>query len=105
MPVAKKQPPESPAQTLDYGRVASELLRALRGNKRSRPGFSRHLGYKSNIAQRWETGLAWPTAETFFQSCARLRVDVKAALAQFLRRNPPWLTGVTLAELPTALLG
>src|SRR5688500_10101840 len=101
----KKQPAESPGQALDYGLVASELLRALRGPKRSRPGFSRYLGYKSNIAQRWETGLAWPTAESFFQTCARLRIDVKAALARFLRRNPPWLSAATLTALPTALLG
>jgi DNA-binding transcriptional ArsR family regulator len=101
----KKPPAPVSERPLDYGKVASELLRALRGSKRSRPGFSRHLGYKSNIAQRWETGLAWPTAESFFAVCVRLRVDVKAALATFMRRSPPWLAGASLAELPNALLG
>src|SRR5688572_17814982 len=94
----------APGNALDYARVASEWLRALRGNKRSRPGFSRYLGYKSNIAQRWETGLAWPTAEGFFAICARLRIDVKAALARFLRGSPPWLAGASFAQLPAALL-
>jgi hypothetical protein len=83
--------------------MASELLRALRGSKRSRPGFSRHLGYQSNIAQRWETGLAWPTAATFLSICERLRIDVQAALARFLRREPEWLEQ-SVPELGAALL-
>jgi DNA-binding phage protein len=70
--------------------LAAELLRALRG-KRSRPGFSRHLGYRSNVAQRWETQACFPTAAGFFEICAQLRIDVRAALVQFLRGEPEWL--------------
>ncbi len=71
-------------------RLAAELLRALRG-KRSRPGFSRHLGYRSNVAQRWETEACFPTAAGFFEICTLLRIDVRAALVQFLRGEPEWL--------------
>lgn len=99
-----KKTPAPPHGDLDYGAVASELLRALRGPRRSRPGFSRHLGYRSNIAQRWETGIAWPTAETFFTLCARLRIDVRGALADFLRRRPAWLDESSPSALPAALL-
>lgn len=71
-------------------RLAAELLRALRG-KRSRPGFSRYLGYRSNVAQRWETESSFPTAAGYLEICAQLRIDVRAALVQFLRGEPEWL--------------
>jgi len=76
----------------DYERLAAELLRALRG-KRSRPGFSRYLGFRSNVVQRWETRECWPTAARFFEICSRLRIDVKASVAEFLRQEPAWLRG------------
>jgi hypothetical protein len=78
------------ARSVNCERLAAELLRALRG-KRSRPGFSRYLGYRSNVAQRWETQTCFPTAAGFFEICARLRIDVRAALVQFLRGEPQWL--------------
>jgi hypothetical protein len=81
-----------PTEGIDYERLAAELLRALRG-KRSRPGFSRHLGFRSNVVQRWETRECWPTAARFFEICARLRMDVKASVAEFLRQEPAWLRG------------
>jgi hypothetical protein len=71
-------------------RAARELLRALRG-RRTKPAFSRHLGYKSNVAQRWESGVSWPTATSFFDICQRLRIDTRAAVSRYLRRDPPWL--------------
>src|SRR5688572_1869709 len=77
-------------QTLDYDLVAAQLLRALRG-KRSRPGFSRHLGYQSNVVQRWETQACWPTAPRFFEICSRLRLDVHECIVRFLRYEPAWL--------------
>lgn len=83
---------------MDYECVCSELLTQLRGPKRSRPGFSRHLGYRSNIAQRWESGAAWPTAPRFFQHCARLKIDVRARVAAFLAREPAWLATTALHE-------
>jgi hypothetical protein len=65
-------------------------MRALRG-KRTKPAFSRYLGYRSNVAQRWESGVSWPTATRFFDICQRLRIDVRAAVGRYLRRAPAWL--------------
>jgi transcriptional regulator with XRE-family HTH domain len=76
---------------MNYALLAADLMRHLRGPKRSRPGFSRFLGYRSNIAQRWETGLCAPTITSFFEFCKRLGVDVNGCVATFLRREPPWL--------------
>ncbi|HTV24178.1 MAG TPA: DUF4423 domain-containing protein [Polyangiaceae bacterium] len=87
-----------PAKAINYGDLSRELLTALRGERRSRPGFSRHLGYKSNIAQRWETGLCAPTATQFFHVCERLRLDVAASIARFLRNEPGWLGRAPLSS-------
>ncbi len=76
---------------MNYELLAADLLRHLRGPKRSRPGFSRFLGYQSNIAQRWETGSCAPTITTFFALCERLGIGVAPCVAAFLRREPPWL--------------
>ncbi len=97
------QHPRAPGVDVDYSLMASELLRALRGAKRSRPGFSRYLGYQSNIAQRWESGLAWPTAVSFFSICERLHIDVRAALGRFLRREPAWLKSAVPDYVPELL--
>jgi transcriptional regulator with XRE-family HTH domain len=75
--------------------LATDLLRALRG-RRSRPNFSRYLGYASNIAQRWETRECWPTAVRFFGILRRLRIDTRQSLEVFFRQEPPWLAGVDL---------
>lgn len=93
-----------PGAGIDHARLASELMTALRGDKRSRPGFSRYLGYASNIAQRWETGLAFPSAATFFSICERLRVDVPAALRAFSRRDAPWMHHAQSDTLAAELL-
>jgi len=70
--------------------VAVEVLRALRG-RRTRPAFSRHLGYRSNVAQRWELRVSWPTAARFFAICERLHIGTRPAVSRFLRRTPAWL--------------
>lgn len=87
-----------PAKPTNYADLSCELLTALRGERRSRPGFSRHLGYKSNIAQRWETGLCAPTATQFFQVCERLRHDTAASIERFLRNEPGWLGRAPLSS-------
>jgi DNA-binding MarR family transcriptional regulator len=80
---------------IDFERLAAELLRALRG-KRSRAAFSRYLGYRSNVAQRWETERCWPTAAQFFAICVRSGIDVKGRAQHFLRGEPPWLEALEL---------
>jgi hypothetical protein len=78
-------------------RASRQLLRALRG-RRTKPAFSRHLGYKSNVAQRWESGVSWPTATSFFDVCQRLRIDTRVAISRYLRRDPPWLAQLGLGS-------
>jgi DNA-binding phage protein len=82
---------------MSYETLSAELLRALRG-KRTRPGFSQFLGYKSNIAQRWEAGRCWPTATSFFALCRRLRLDPEARVGAFLQQSPAWLAGADFSR-------
>jgi transcriptional regulator with XRE-family HTH domain len=99
--------PDSAAITAQEraARVARELLCALRG-RRSKPAFSRRLGYASNIAQRWEAAVSWPAAPRFFAVCERVGLDVRAAMSRFLRRDPAFLRepGLTLPGGVAALL-
>lgn len=71
-------------------RLAKELLRAARG-RRSQLEFSRRLGYRSNIARRWEAGECWPTASDFLRAYARLRPGLQHAYTKFFQRAPDWL--------------
>lgn len=63
--------------------LAAEWLRAVRG-ARSQRAVSRRLGYKTNIAYRWEAGACFPSASDAFAAMARLNFDVSSALASFL---------------------
>lgn len=74
----------------DYGRLAAELIRALRG-KRSQMALSRRLGYKTNILYIWEAQRGAPTGAGFLQLAERAGVNVRQALTQFYRTPPPWL--------------
>jgi hypothetical protein len=68
---------------MDFLRLAAEWLRFIRG-KRSQRGFSRRLGYRSNIAYRWESELCFPTAaETFGLARRDASVDARALDAFF----------------------
>ncbi len=73
--------------THDYERLASELLRALRG-ERSQTAFARRLGYRSNIVYSWETGRAFPTAAKALWAAQRIGVDVQAAIRSLYRKPP-----------------
>jgi transcriptional regulator with XRE-family HTH domain len=74
-------------RSIDFEVLASELLRALRG-ERSQTAFARRLGYKSNIVYSWEAGRAFPTAAKALWAARRTGVDVQAALLS-LYRTPP----------------
>ncbi|MEQ1501372.1 MAG: helix-turn-helix transcriptional regulator [Myxococcota bacterium] len=65
--------------------VAEQLLRALRGS-RSQVAFSRRLGYRSNVAAKWESGRRFPTIGEVLRACERSGIDATAALARF---HPP----------------
>lgn len=82
---------------VDYERLASELVRALRG-RRSQPAFSRRLGYRSNVVYTWESGRGFPTAAGALRAAKRAGVDLLAAFGGFYRSGsstpPPWLVGL-----------
>jgi transcriptional regulator with XRE-family HTH domain len=68
---------------VNYEKLASEFLRALRGG-RSQVAFQRRLGARSNVAAAWEAGRRWPTAAKTFRIAERLGIDVDQAIRQFL---------------------
>src|SRR3954471_10205520 len=76
--------------TLDYGRLGAELIRALRG-KRAQTALSRRLGDKTNVLYLWEAQKGAPTGAGLLQLAQRVGVDVRQALEQFYRTPPPWL--------------
>jgi DNA-binding phage protein len=49
---------------MDFENLSKQLLRSLRG-RRSQQLFSRHLGYRSNVAYTWESGRRFPSASQF----------------------------------------
>jgi hypothetical protein len=90
---------------MDHERLASDWLRALRG-RRSQRAFSRRLGYRSNIAYRWESGVCFPTAREVLAVCERFGVDVETAAAAFLAPTgtPPAEVSLTRAAGLAAFL-
>lgn len=90
---------------MDHERLASELLRAVRG-PRSQVAFSRRLGYRSNVAATWEAGRRWPTAAVALQAAQRVGIDVGAGLRRFYKVDTPVLRlhDVTSPEGVAAML-
>jgi hypothetical protein len=89
---------------MDFARLASELLRALRA-KRSQPAFSRQLKYKSNVVYLWEAGRAYPSFQKTLQIARVTGVDPALALQRFYgeERLPDWLRAGRV-ELPLLVL-
>jgi transcriptional regulator with XRE-family HTH domain len=81
----------------DYALIASELIRALRG-KRSQAAFSRKLGYRSNMVNRWESGDAFPTAATLLRVLALHQKKQASPLLRFFPRAPEALGAVPPAS-------
>src|SRR5688500_11996859 len=71
---------------MDGHQVARELLRALRG-KRSQVGFSRRLGYATNVAYAWEAGRRSPSAAELL----RIAGITGGSLGRFFAAPPAWL--------------
>ncbi|HTV24320.1 MAG TPA: DUF4423 domain-containing protein [Polyangiaceae bacterium] len=76
---------------MDYELIAAELIRSLRG-RRSQAAFSRKLGFKSNIVNRWESRDAFPSASTFLGVVASVQKNVQkkqpSVLLRFFPRPP-----------------
>lgn len=79
---------------MDYGVLASQLIRALRG-RRSQVTLSRRLGYRSNVLYSWECGEGFPTAAKFFRMATKVGQDPAGALRNFLH-DPEILTDLDL---------
>jgi transcriptional regulator with XRE-family HTH domain len=82
---------------MDFELLARQLLRAFRGS-RSQVGFSRKLGYRTNVVYTWESGRRWPTAAVALRAAARAGVDVTAALHAFYGARPPWIDSIAPAS-------
>jgi DNA-binding phage protein len=89
------------ADPVSYERVASELIRALRG-RRTCAELSRRAGYRSNIVHRWEAGQCWPTAAGFLQLHARLRPAAPHWIESFFHERPSWANALA-ASSPDAV--
>jgi transcriptional regulator with XRE-family HTH domain len=76
---------------MDFGRLARELVRALRGS-RSQAALSRRLKCRSNVIYAWESGSAFPSAARALTLARLVGVEPAIALERFYRRRPDWLT-------------
>ena len=77
--------------------ISADWLRLIRG-KRSQRAFSKRLGYASNIAYRWETGVCYPLAREALALAKRDGAAGRASLHAFLG-------GLLPAELSDVDLG
>lgn len=68
---------------MDLAAVSADWLRSIRG-KRSQRRFSKQLGYASNIAYRWETGVCFPLGREALTLAKRDGAAGRAALSTFL---------------------
>lgn len=62
--------------------AARQLMRAFRGH-RSQVAFSRRLGYRGNVAAKWEGGHRFPTFAEAMRAAERVGIDVGGAMARF----------------------
>lgn len=93
---------------MNYDRLASELLRALRG-KRSQSALARRLGYRANVAHTWERGTRFPPAQVLFRLATVNRIPLEP-VAAFPNASAPLHVGAawraqTTAALLRALVG
>ena len=73
---------------MNFARVSADWLRLLRG-KRSQRGFSKRLGYASNIAYRWESGACFPLARQVYALAKREGAAGRVALTSFFGGELP----------------
>jgi transcriptional regulator with XRE-family HTH domain len=78
-----------PKPEIDVQLLSRQWLRALRG-KRSQVTLSRRLGYRTNVAYRWEAGQCFPTAARTFELIGKLGTHVDRALQSFVHLEANW---------------
>lgn len=84
--------------------AARQLLKALRG-RRSQVAFSRRLGYRGNVAAKWEGGHRFPTFAEAMRAAERVGVDVAGALARFHAASAPAWEPANLSPWLNAMRG
>jgi DNA-binding phage protein len=85
---------------MNFEQVSADWLRFMRG-KRSQRSFSKRLGYRSNIAYRWETRVCFPLAREAFALAKRSAGAGREALRSFLGGAlPSELAQVDVATRP-----
>jgi len=73
---------------MHFEQIAADWLRLIRG-KRSQRGFSRRLGYSSNIAYRWETCVCFPKAREALELAKQGGEAGRASLNAFFGTSQP----------------
>jgi len=73
---------------MNFSRLAADWLRFLRG-KRSQRAFSKRLGYRSNIAYRWESEVCFPTAAEVLKMVQRAGVPLEQRVGSFFGSAAP----------------
>jgi hypothetical protein len=95
---------------MNFSRLAADWLRFLRG-KRSQRAFSKRLGYRSNIAYRWESEVCFPTAAEVLKIVERTGVPLTQRVESFFGTAAPaglpaqLATGAGVAALLRVLRG
>ena len=87
------------ADSINHQRVASELVRAVRG-RRSCAELSRRMGYRSNIVHRWETGQCWPSASRFLALQQQRSARTGSWIERFFNMSPRWADGLDPVSPP-----
>lgn len=83
---------------MNFAQISANWLRLLRG-KRSQRGYSKRLGYVSNIAYRWESGVCFPLAREVFALAKQDGDAGRTALTAFLgNARLPELSRCDLSE-------
>lgn len=82
---------------VDYDRLASQFIRALRGG-RPQAALSRRIRAASNVVHGWEAGSSFPTAARTFFLAERVGVEPRAALRRFYGREPDFLDACELSS-------
>ena len=84
--------------------AARELIRAIRAH-RSQVAFSRRLGYRGNVAAKWEGGHRFPTFAETLRAAERCGIDVPAALERFHAASAPHYAPEDISAWLSALRG
>src|SRR4051794_34859670 len=82
---------------MNFTRLAADWLRFLRG-KRSQRAFSKRLGYRSNIAYRWESEVCFPTAAEVLKMVQRAGVPLEPRVGSFFGSAAPAALPAQLAS-------